>query len=545
MSLPLARAVLKVAVIGGSGVFGACLVRLLRRDGHEVVVVGRTARAVQQIADEVGATALTLDRDGDLSALWESAPDAVVDAAGPFHAYGNDPYRIARACIAQGVHYLDLADDLTFCAGISCLDTQARAAGVFVLSGMSSVPAISSAAVAAMIADAEAVDSISSAILPGNRAPRGASVVRSILNQCGQPMEVPVDGIVVRLRSWSQPEWFDLGLGLRRAAWAISVPDQGLFGVAFGARSVAFRAGLELAVMNNALAVFSALRARFGFGVPLWLVRVILRISRLLWPFGTDEGGMSVAVTIRTADGWRRRTWRMIVRAGDGPFIPAVPARAVLRDPARVAAGARPAVAVVPLAAIEMGMADLAVQTDQTTEMVVPLFEQFLGSDFTDLPDTVQALHDVSAPRRWVGWAKVTRGPTLWARLIAAVFRFPPQVADTPVTVTMTPQNGGELWERQFGDQRFWSFLQVKDGVMTERFGPFTFTLGLHVAEGQLHFPVNSGRLGPIPFPRVLLPVSVAREFEANGRFHFDVALQAPLTGALMVHYQGWLSRDG
>lgn len=176
--------------------------------------------------------------------------------------------------------------------------------------------------------------------------------------------------------------------------------------------------------------------------------------------------------------------------------------------------------------------------------VVVPVFEVFLGDDYATLPAQIRLLHDVPAPRRWVGRASVKRGHSPWARVIAGVFGFPPGSDDTGVTVTMTPQNGGELWERQFGDKRFRSFLMVKDGCMTERFGPFTFTLGLHVADGQLHFPVASGRVGPVRFPKVLLPVSIAREYEANGRFHFDVALKAPLTGALMVHYQGWLERE-
>lgn len=533
---------MKIAVIGGSGVFGSRLVRLLARDGHDVIVVGRTLATAQAIADEVGQTAIALDRNADLSPLWALSVEAVVDAAGPFHAYGNDPYALAQACMTQGVHYLDLADDPAFCVGITCLDAQAKAAGVFALSGVSSVPAISSAAVAAL-GEGTRIDTVSTAILPGNRAPRGASVVSSILNQCGQPMSAPVDGALVAHRNWSLPQTFDLGQGIRRKGWVISVPDQMLFADAFKARTVAFRAGLELGLMNNALALFSVVRSRFGFGVPRWLIRFVLAMSRLLWPFGTDEGGMSARVTGRLPHGWERRTWRLIARQGDGPFIPAVPARVILRDPAQIAPGARPAVAEVTLAAIEEGMADLAIETEKLSVKVTPLFEAFLGEDLEHLPAQVRRLHDVPAPRRWTGRAKVTRGASLWARTIAAAFGFPPATDDTPVTVTMTPQDEGELWERQFGDKTFWSFLKVKDGQMTERFGPLTFTLGLHVAGGQLHFPVISGRLGPIPFPKAFLPISIAREYEEDGRFHFDVALQAPFTGALMVHYQGWLER--
>lgn len=77
---------------------------------------------------------------------------------------------------------------------------------------------------------------------------------------------------------------------------------------------------------------------------------------------------------------------------------------------------------------------------------------------------------------------------------------------------------------------------------MTERFGPFTFTLGLTIQDGALHYPVATGRIGPIPLPRWLLPGSETRECADEGRFHFDVRLLAPVTRALMVHYRGHLS---
>jgi hypothetical protein len=178
-------------------------------------------------------------------------------------------------------------------------------------------------------------------------------------------------------------------------------------------------------------------------------------------------------------------------------------------------------------------------------EAADPLFSRFLGADFASLPPAVRAGHDVHAPLSMTGRARVTRGTSLWSRVLAGVFGFPPAADDVAVRVTMTPQNDGELWERRFGDKRFWSFLSVQDGAMTETFGPFTFRLGLHVADGMLFYPVASGRLGPIPLPRFLLPQSTAREFAQAGRFHFDVQLHAPLTGALMVHYQGWLVPEG
>lgn len=91
---------MKIVVLGGYGVFGTKLVDLLTRDGHDVIVAGRSLEKATAMAAQFGAGALAVDRAGDLSPLWAANPDAVVDAAGPFHAYGDDPYAFARSCRA-------------------------------------------------------------------------------------------------------------------------------------------------------------------------------------------------------------------------------------------------------------------------------------------------------------------------------------------------------------------------------------------------------------------------------------------------------------
>ncbi len=555
---------MRVAVIGGTGVFGSRLVTLLLRDGHEVIVCSRGGGRTGALPgdhrfsdrwrtrrsppgylgqDEVGSRSLRLDRAGDLAPLWEVAPQAVVDAAGPFHGYGADPYRLAKACIGRGVHYLDLSDDAGFCAGIAALDAEARAAGVVALSGVSSVPCLSSAAVGALVEGMEEVDTISSAILPGNRAPRGRAVVESILNQAGTPFAVMVDGVEERVRSWSGPLRFTLAPGMVRQGWRIEVPDQRLFPAAFGARTVEFRAGLELGVMNWGLGVLSWLRGRLGFGMPGWLVSAVLLGAKVLAPFGTDQGGMVVSVTGRVGGAWVRREWVMVVRKGEGPFVPGVAARAILRDVRRVPVGAGPAVGVLALEAAEAAMADLAVEVRRGEAPVVPLFRRVFEG-FERLPEEVQATHDHAGPRRWSGRAEVTRGAGWMARAVAWVFRFPRAAVDVPVTVLKTPVEGGEVWERRFGGQVFRSHLRGGAGGLTERFGPLTFAIALEVSERALHWPVARGWCLGLPLPRWLLPVSVAREYAEDGRFRFDVALHAPFVG-LIVRYRGWLAASG
>ena len=66
----------------------------------------------------------------------------LINATGP---YQEQDYSLARACIAAGVHYLDLADARAFVTGIGVLDAEARSAGVLAVSGASTVPGLSGA----------------------------------------------------------------------------------------------------------------------------------------------------------------------------------------------------------------------------------------------------------------------------------------------------------------------------------------------------------------------------------------------------------------
>ncbi len=527
---------MKVVIIGGAGVFGARLAEMLLRDGHDVWVAGRRLAPLAALCTRLKATALVVDRAGDLTPLWSVKPDVIIDAAGPFHAYGRDPYALPRACIAQGVNYLDLADDAHFCAGITALDEDAKAAGVFALSGVSSVPALSSAVVASL-AQGGKIDAIHCAILPGNRAPRGRAVVESILHQAGRPMTQSIDGAAAPFRSWSDPQRFDLGGGVTRLGYVIGVPDQALFPAFFKARTVTFHAGLELGLMNRGLAVLSWMRHNLTFPMP---VALTYHAAKLLAPFGTDVGGMAVGVIM---DDGTHHDWRLLVTRGEGPFVPGIAARALLRAPLGIAPGARPALAEVSLDAITTALDDLAATTTVETSRKETLFASALGSDFDRLPPAVKVSHQTVAPRRWQGRARVDRGTGLWPRLIAAVVQFPPAALDVPLTVTKTPVDGAEVWQRDFGGQIFRSTLRHGPRGMTETFGPMTFDLDLRVDAGALHFPVSGGRILGIPLPKWCLPRSVAQETDQDGQFHFDVALHAPLTGQLIVRYRGSLVR--
>lgn len=555
---------MRVVVLGGYGVFGSRLCRLLARDGHAVWIAGRRRDRAAALARDLGpnAYALVVDRTGDPDAALAVDPDVIVDAAGPFGTYADlgDPYRVARLCVRHGIDYLDLSDDAGFTAGIAVLDAEARSAGCRVLSGASSVPGLSSAAVAELSRGMTSILRIDGAILPGNRAPRGASVIAGIVAQLGRPLRVWHGGRWREERAWGAARRIALAPDLVRRGRMIAVPDLALFPSAFGARSVTFHAGLELRALDLGLRVLAAIRRVWPFAVTPGRAAALRRLAALTEPFGSDRGGMRVAVvgTLPDAPSPVEREWRLVVEGGDGPFVPGVVCRAVLRrlerDPGSMPPGARPAIAAVSLAEAEAAMADLAARTDRRARAHPALFQTVLGPHWDGLPPALRALDDVHDQETFTGAARVVRGRTWRARLVAAVFGFPPAGDDVPVQVTKTrvetPRGPAETWERRFGPHAFRSRLAAGDatdrvtGQIEERFGPFAFDLALSPEGTGLRWTLLRGRCLGCPLPAWLLPKTDTREGVDGGVFRFDVALFAPLGGGLIVRYEGWLRPD-
>ncbi|TAJ24882.1 MAG: NAD-dependent epimerase/dehydratase family protein, partial [Planctomycetota bacterium] len=249
-----------VTVLGGTGIFGGRIARALAADRTLAVrVTGRDAAQGARRAAEAGAQFLALEL-GDARALERAIRESalVVHTAGPFQ--GRD-YAVARACIAAGVHYLDLADAREFVTGIGALDAAARARGVFAGSGASSVPTVTHALATEVARDFAALDALEIALSPGNQNPRGAATVGAVLGQLGAAQRVWIDGAWQVRRGFGDRAVLEFPpLVGRRAVHNCAVPDLELFPAAFGARTVRFRAGVELGGFNRVLALIGALR---------------------------------------------------------------------------------------------------------------------------------------------------------------------------------------------------------------------------------------------------------------------------------------------
>jgi Saccharopine dehydrogenase NADP binding domain len=192
---------MRILIIGGYGIFGGRLIELLDNEPRLTLFVGgrSAAKAASFIASRTGAKARLMtapfDRDGDLTAqLSTTEPDLVVDASGPFQNYGDRPYRVVEACLHQGANYLDLADGSDFVGGIGAFDRQARDAGLFILSGVSSFPVLTAAAARQLSAGMSTVTAIRGGIAPSPYAVVGENVIRAIASYAGQPVQRRRDG---------------------------------------------------------------------------------------------------------------------------------------------------------------------------------------------------------------------------------------------------------------------------------------------------------------------------------------------------------------
>jgi hypothetical protein len=549
---------LRVLVVGGSGAFGARLVAaLVAASSFDIIVAGRDLRRAEAAIASVTAsrpddrtrlTALTMDcRQTTAGALAATGAFAVVDAAGPFQ--GGD-YRLARAAIAAGVHYLDLADARNFVAGFDTLDDAARGAGVVALTGASTTPALTNAVLDELTQGWARVVRTDIAMSPGSRVRQGLCVAQSILSYAGRPVRVLADGAWRTEFGWGMTVRRRVpGLG-RRWLSLVETPDLDIVPHRYRvAETALFRAGLDVAVLHRGLGWLSLLvKAGLVQSLAPW-ARSARAMAGLLAPFGGTRGYMSVEAYGYDAEGLPLEgRWFLLAQGGDGPNVPVSPAVAVLRAMAAgaLAPGARACVGAVPLAAIEAELARYRITT--TLQHGAPqlcLYRRVLGEAFDAMPAQVQHMHSPGWRLRARGRAQVDGPAGPLAAIVAAIFRLPPAGQEVRLDFDIVRAGGQEKWRRVFADRPFASVLSAgkSPGRLVERFGPFSFEMDLLTGSaGVLGMTVRSWRIGWLPMPRFLAPRSAARErVDDQGRFRFDVELKLPLGLGRLVRYRGWL----
>jgi Saccharopine dehydrogenase NADP binding domain len=360
-----------VLVLGGYGAFGGRVAeRLARVPGVDVVIAGRSldraldAAKALEIATGKQVTARRLQA-GEVSRAILTAVGArvVINASGP---YQSQDYSLARACIAAGVHYLDLADARRFVTGIRVLDAEARSAGVLVVSGASTVPALSGAVADAYAPRFASLSTIDTVVAPGNSFDAGPATTQSILSTLGRRIATGPEGEPIR--GWQ-------GLGRRMlpdlgARWTshCDAPDRDLFPDRYaGLKAANVYAALEVGAFHLGLWALSGLVRGGLVRRPERLARPLLAMKRRLGFLGSDRGGMLVTLDGLGHDGKPKRVdWHLVAGHGHGPYVPATAsvllARGLLGGSLRTR-GAMPCVGLFSLDEFLAEVGDLDITT--------------------------------------------------------------------------------------------------------------------------------------------------------------------------------------
>jgi hypothetical protein len=393
------------------------------------------------------------------------------------------------------------------------------------------------------------VDEIAIAISPGNRAPRGLSVVEAILAYAGQPVRAWIDGRWTMRPGWGELVRRDMpGLG-RRWLSLCETPDLDLLPARYpSARTVRFRAGLELPLLHLGLWLLTWpvrlgwLRSLRSFARPLQ------RIASWFERFGTDQGGMSVEVWGEDSEGRPvRAMWSLVAEAGDGPNIPVLPALALIRgliDGRVTARGAKIASDLLSLETIEyeFGRFRIGVRRVACWPEGGSLFEKVLGPEVDKLPPLVRRVH-TKAPVCLRGRAVIDGAPHWAGKIIARLFAFSKSTPDEAAEVFLKRHGDKEVWIRRFGSSSFRSTLRPGPSPhrLYERFGVCEFDLKITACPSGFDLAVAGWRVGPVSLPLRFAPRTSAKAFvDGEGRYRFDVLIELPWIGPL-IRYRGWL----
>jgi len=326
---------MRIVVLGGTGNFGARIVRALCADPAIQLAVAARGATHAKLPDGVARIQLSIDSLHLAQDLRALSPDLVIHCVGPFQ---RQDYRVAVAALTAGAHYIDLADGRDFVAGFADnIHAKAVLAQRVAISGASTLPALSYAVVDCLQQGLLSLESIEVVIAPGQRAARGRATLEAVFQYLGRSFLGWREGRPTTVWGWMDLRSVRLAIG-RRFAAACDVPDLELFPPLFnGIQSVRFHAALEFRVQHLVLWCLAALRR---IGLPFSVERWAVSLNRLAGAFDVAAGaygGMEVTICGKRSDGVRvQRTWQLVAPAQDGPEVPCMAAVLLAR---RLAAG--------------------------------------------------------------------------------------------------------------------------------------------------------------------------------------------------------------
>ena len=319
----------RVVVFGGSGVFGKRVVReILRLCDAPVTVVARDrGRAEKTLAGlDLGRIAL---RPGDASYrefVRESirGARAAVCCIGPFSRLDTT---ILDACIAERVHYVDIAENREYVGRVFALGDRIKEAGIVALTGHSSLPGTSSLLAKVASQGMPQVDEVVVGLFLGNKNERGRGGIGALLHSLGEEFMGWEDGRDVPLVGWHMSRLFSFPEPVgERELFISNIADYEQLPRLLGARTARFFVGFESRVMNRLIHLAGRLK-RIGL-VPSGprTASALVRFGGIFALTGYDGGAIQVSVLGKDSAEKQVRRTVTVMADREGQRIPAMPA---------------------------------------------------------------------------------------------------------------------------------------------------------------------------------------------------------------------------
>ncbi len=552
----------KILIVGGYGTFGGRLVDLLLDQPELVLMVGgrnlEAAKAfckARESQSKAELMAIKLARDDAAAVLAAHKPAIVVDASGPFQVYGDDPFGLVKACIAQGCHYVDLADGADFVLGISAFDGAAKKASVFALSGMSSFPVLTAAIGRVLARDLDEVHSIQAGIAPSPFAGVGLNVIKAIASYAGRGIDVLVDGGLQKRAGFFDSRHMQVNVPGKTPLLPIrfalaEVPDLKILAKLWpSAKTIWMGAGPTPALLHRLLWLAAGL-VKIGLLKSLLPFAPIMNfvVNTVRW--GEHRGGLVFEMTGLKNGKPRRLSWHLLAEGDGGPLIPSMAAASLIVKFVEghvPTPGARSGHEDLHLTDYQNWFDRYGIATGRREENVGgSIYQQVLGEAYEKLEKPLQDFHAARESFAKAGKADISNGKGPLAKLVRLLFGFPQARKDCPLTVNIGITEKGEHWDRRFDGKRMSSCQELgngrQTGLIVERFGAVSVGLAMVENGGRLELIPRSWRFLGLPMPKFLLPSGQIFEHGANDCLNFNVEIRLPVVGSV-VSYKGWLRR--
>lgn len=263
-----------VIVVGGSGRVGASTVRwldrLMRRSSEgtrklKLAIGGRSPANFEASRHRLGMQNLAflpidLDSGSELLLAAVRGAKLVVHTAGPFQ--GRSKPDLLRACIAAGVPYCDVCDELVLTRNAKLLSAEAAAAGVPAVVSCGIWPGVSAlmAAVAVeRLGGPGACDRVELSFYTAGTGGAGPTIVSATFLLLGTEVVTYVDGALTHKEPWTERCVVDFGSGIgEQECFLLDNPDVPTTAEALGIANCASRFGTAPGVWNS---LFGAIKA--------------------------------------------------------------------------------------------------------------------------------------------------------------------------------------------------------------------------------------------------------------------------------------------